>query len=199
MSGASDDFLRRKKMTKPVLTKADFVVRYAANEFGNHSPTWDTVADWRAERGYPYTGLYHIRNRVAGGPTYYNVPGVMLYRVWQEVLDTGVAPETLYISEMCPTQHTEIQGEVMRWTNGLYLLYSRVKRPMREALVLKSEIAQGIIALELLRFFMCPNSLEWLWHLLDNYKDHVVEFTTFDCNWGTLPNYNTVYWEVRLY
>ena len=185
-------------MHSPVLTKKDFVRRYAAGEFGNASPTWSNYRDWAADVGWRYGELFHIRNRIVGGPTWYNVPVADLRAAW----NSAVAPcgsSLLYISAMAPTEKTLFQGEVMRGLKHLDLTFTTVAKPMRDALRERVETVSGIIALELLRHFLCPNSYDWLWHLLDEYRDHVVEFSTYNVNWGTLPNFNTVFWEVRKY
>jgi len=179
----------------PVLTKADFVERYIRGEFGNHSPTWGTRQEYLADG---YKGLVHIRNRVAGARTWYNVPPEGFERAWAEALRYYRADQ-LYISAMAPTDKTVFQGEVQRGLWGLDLYYSCVARPMREALRLQGRTVRGVFALCLLQRFLCPNSYEWLQVLLDRYPDHVVEFSTYSVNWGTLPGYNTVFWEVRLY
>ena len=59
--------------------------------------------------------------------------------------------------------------------------------------------ARGIMALALLRRYLCPNSYDWMMTLLDRYPDHIVEFNTYSVNWGVLPGFNTAFWEVRLY
>lgn len=187
---------------QPVLTKKDFVRRYAEGEFGNCSPTWNTLEDWLRE--VPNTRdhfhrKFHIRNQIPGGSTYYNLSVINVFGTWNELRQSGVNESTLYISEMCPTEKTLIQGEVMRSIHGLCLYYSTIAKPMREALKEKSREATGIMASCLLKTYLCPNSLDWLHILLDRYPGHVVEFTTLSTCWGTLPNFNTLFWEVRSY
>jgi hypothetical protein len=71
--------------------------------------------------------------------------------------------------------------------------------PMREALVVESKTTVGIQAKMLLDWALNSASREWLDYLLDTYKDHVIEFSAFDCCWGTVPRQNAVWWEVRKY
>ena len=171
--------------------------RYAAGEFGNASPTWDGIDGFGLSK---YRGLVHIRNRVAGGPTWYDIPWFAAWAYWyQLVVEQGVHPSSLYISAMAPTEQTLFQGEVQRGLWGLDLLYTTVAKPMRDALACYSRQARGIIAVCLLRHFLCPRSYDWLMYLLDAYPDHVVEFSTYSVEWGTVPGYNSVFWEVRLY
>lgn len=167
------------------------------SEFGNSAPTWNSPSEWRLSHK---PGWFHIRNRVAGGPTWYNVKDDVLEPQWEQCVSEGCDPSLLYISAMAPTELTLVQGEVMNGPGaGLYLFYSRVAKPMRDALKAESHTLEGIMATRLLRHFMCPNSFDWMMALLDRYEDHVVEFSTYDCEWGTLPGFNTVFWEVRLY
>lgn len=185
-------------LPRPVLTKHDFVRRYAKGEFGNASPTWDDIQDLGDSE---YDGLVHIRNRVAGGPTWYNIPSFPdAGEKWFDLTeDQGVDPASLYISAMAPTEKTLFQGEVIQGLKGLDLTYTTVAKPMRDALREQTNNAQGIRALTLLRHFLCSRSWDWMVYLLDAYLDHAIEFSTYSVNWGTLPGYNTVFWEVRLY
>lgn len=150
----------------------------------------------------PDDALYHIRNRVAGAQTWYNVPPEDLADVWyqQACKPFGEFSESqLYISEMAPTTLTLIQGEVMRDVGGLYLYYSTVAKPMRDSLKEGGREAKGLMALGLLRGYLNHNSYNWLEGLLDAYPDHVVEFSCYAKQWGTVPGHNTVFWEVRQY
>lgn len=187
---------------RPVLTKSDFVRRYAAGEFGNCAPTWNNLTEWeQRDNRFKSSDLYHIRNRVAGGPTWYDVKGCDLCRYWEHACERQ-DPSTLYISSMVPkdVEHTLLlQGEVWRTAGGLYLTYSQVALPMREALTRETKHAEGLAAVILLAKYLCPNSQDWLEYLLDEYDEHVVEFSTFRKQWGTLPHYNTLFWEVRKY
>lgn len=191
------DYLSSGSGFPPVRTKRDFVKRYEQGEFGNCAPTWNTLHEF-LDSGYT-GGLIHIRNRIAGGKTWYNVAPNDVDLYWTEALSSGLAPKDLYISAMCPTEKTLIQGEVYLTEEGINLYYSKVAKPMREALKEEAHNLTGLIALMELQRYLCPNSMEWMRTLLDRYPHHVIEFTTLSTNWGTLPRYNTLFWEVRLY
>lgn len=177
----------------PVLTKRDFVRRFQRGEFGNRNLVWDTLDEY-LESGYK--GLIHFRNRIAGGPTIYNVPRERALDLWKEQRGNG----DWYFAAMAPHNKNLIQGEVQRTHVGLELWYSTERGlPMRDALGSSGQRAYGIIGVSLLKSLMCPNSYEWLNVLLDRYDGHVVEFSTFSCEWGTIEGFNSVFWEVRLY
>jgi len=189
---------------RPVLFKRDFVRRYSLGEFGNRSPTWDTFDEWRnfVQEAYSSPDLaqessqrYHLRNRVAGGATHYDLSAYSAYARWQDQADRT----QWYLSEMAPTEKTLFQGEVVETEQGLTLFYSTVAKPMRESLALGGTSVKGVLVTMLLRRYLCPNSLDWLYTLLERYPEHVVEFSTYATNWGTLPRFNTVFWEVRKY
>ncbi len=182
----------------PVKTKRDFVRRYAKGEFGNASPTWDTLNSWIHDYK-PHDKFYHIRNRVAGGPTWYNIPVRKLINRWNKIVCGGVDPKSLYISAMAPTEKTILQGEVRRSERGLELTYTRVKKPMRDALAEETLTVYGYKARCILESVMAPGEFDWLCELLDNYEDHTVEFSVYSEPWGTIPNCRTVWWEVRRY
>lgn len=183
----------------PVLTKHDFVKRFAAGEFGNRGPMWNTWFDWLKETTECRNSiLFHIRNRVAGAQTWYNVPKYKMADAWVEAT-SKFDPSQLYIAEMAPTDRTVIQGEVMQTERGLYFYYSTVKKPMREALAERPCEAIGLVASTMLRHYMDHMSWEWLNLLLRRYPEHVVELSVYGVNWGTIPNRNTVVWEVRRY
>ena len=182
----------------PVLTKRDFVRRYNGGEFGNHSPTWDTLREF-LNSNYQ-GGLIHLRNRIAGGKTWYNVAPNDVDLYWTEALSSGLSPNDLYISAMCPTEKTVLQGEIMQSEKGgLSLYYSRIAKPMRDALRENSHTITGSVAQKFLQFFFCNTSYEWMETLLERYPDHALEFTALSCNWGTVSGQNVLWWEVRQY
>lgn len=175
----------------PVLSKADFARRYKEGEFGNASPTWDTVDEFcKSDRN----GIFHLRNRRSGGPTLYNTN-------WHEIVDVAASmpEEDFYVSEMAPHHLGTIQGEVSATPEGLYLMWTWAKKPMRESLADTRFHYLGLETVLILQHYFNPLSFDWLLVLLDRYPDHVVEFSCFSQNWGTLPRYNVVFWEVRKY
>ena len=186
----------------PVLTKRDFVRRYEVGEFGNASPTWrglNTMENSGVLEGKPDGTLFHIRNRVKGGPTWYDIRVEDLADKWHEVIEGGVAADSLYISEMAPTEKTILQGEIFYNEQGITLHYSKERLTMRDALKKNCQNASGIIALRLLDYYLNPVSMDWMEVLINRYPGHVIEFSTYSTCWGTLPGYNTVVWEVRQY
>ncbi len=183
---------------RPVMTKRDFVYRYKKGEFGNAAPTWDYVIDFISDPNTP-SGPFHLRNRIVGGPTYYDLSEHELVEKYQLCLANGGRSGDYYVSAMAPTEKTVIQGEVMQGYNSLNLHYSTIKKPMRDALSLKARTVVGVHARMMLDQTMCPNSRGWLDILLDRYHGHVIEFSVYDCEWGTVPGFNTVFWEVRNY
>lgn len=182
---------------KPVLTKRDFVRRFMLGEFGNKGPNWDTLEEYEASG---YTGLVHLRNRIAGGPTWYDIESRQVSAMYRHVLNIGVvSAKNLYLAGMAPTHETLFQGEVQQSERGLDLYFSTVRKPMRDSLREGGQQVSGILSTVLLRHYLCPNSLDWLYTLLERYPLHVIEFSTYAVNWGTLPHFNTVFWEVRRY
>ena len=185
---------------KPVLTKQDFVRRYAAGEFGNMPPTWQTLEEYLRSG---YVGLIHIRNRTKGGQTWYNVPHTEVENLWNKLIKTaaenGVSPKTLYISGMGPEDKKIFQGEVQRGLWGLDLHYNLEALPMRLVSPKDWYNTRGLTANLLIDSYMCQRSNQWLEYLLEEYPGHVIEFSTYSMQWGNVPGYNTVFWEVRNY
>ena len=178
---------------KPVLTKKDFVRRYKSGEFGNASPSWEAreIALITPRPG----ALYHLRNKTVAGKTHYNLS-------WKQ-LNTAVSrlvnKQNWYISEMAPHESTIIQGETQRSIGGLYLRYTFDKRPMRDAWQYHEAHAYNLTAQQILADYLDQQSFEHLRDLLEYYVGHIIEFSTFGVEWGTVPGFRTVIWEVRRY
>ena len=188
------ELLDREKPAKPVNTKADFYRRFMRGEFGNHTPMWDSLDDWRSAK---YTGLIAIRTVTPGGRCDYNVPPDEVEARTQEFLRQGW--NKLHWSAMAPSEHTLVQGEVVRTHFGLTAFVSRHRSPMRESLKRAGVHISGLLAKLQLQHFLCAASWEWLQHLLDSYPGHIVEFSTFPRPCGVIRSMNTIFWEVRNY
>ena len=191
----------------PVKNKKNFVARYMEGEFGNRSPTWGTLEEFLEEKkhkrphGYDYSpGNFHLRNRVTSGDTWYDLSSEQVEECWNLAADDkGLKPEDLYISEMAPTDRTTLQGEIQQTDRGTELYGTNVRLPMRDALRLSAFTLTGLQAVSSLVRYCDANSLEWINILLARYPGHVIEFSSYNRSWGTVPNRNTVIWEVRLY
>jgi hypothetical protein len=199
----------------PVLSKPDFVQRYKLGEFGNASPTWDTYKEfhecqWPDSRRFD---RFHLRSRKPGGEGFYNLSWIDLMSRW---MGSG-NPSQFYASAMAPEHRKTLQGEVCyveSWDPqggnrkpGLYLWYNTEQLPMRDGMAVAQSQegyqyrmnADMLRARLLLRHHLCANSYDWLFTLLDRYPDHVIEFSSYEIEWGTVPGFNTVFWEVRKY
>lgn len=198
---------------KPVLTKRDFVKRFQTGEFGNAPPTWNSLEEWfntlpvgdSRKRLWDAQNSpiprYHLRNKKAQGDTFYNLGALDLYLLWTTQPELWTE---FYVSEMAPHKDQTIQGEVRlsyHGRGGLELFYTSVKLPMRDALKVEQQTAQGLEAEGLLQRNLSPGDVDWIKELLLEYPDHTVEFTGFSRPWGTLAEYGyrAVIWEVRAY
>jgi hypothetical protein len=188
---------------RPVCNKSDFVRRYQNGEFGNASISWPSVAAWveadEQQGGERDKNLYHMRNRIAGGPTMYNLHRNELKRFSQA---PWAQRPNWYVSMMAPHDETVIQGELRLAPCGLEVFYSDTREPMRPSLLSpRARTVQGLTAVGLLRRSMDPGSFDWVQELLVNYPGHTIEFSVFRRPWGTLAGlgYRTVIWEVRFY
>jgi hypothetical protein len=190
----------------PVLTKTDFVRRFEEGEFGNRSPTWKSLREFYVALeegvGQPVSlkDTFHLRNRIKGGKSWYNVPSIKVLEVANQAIKAREATqESLYVAAMCPTSKTTLVGEVFRGVGGLNLSYRTEAVTMRDAMALGFKFEKGYVANVILKTKMDVSSYEWLNYLLDTYEDHVVEFTTLSTCWGLIPRFNTLFWEVRKY
>ena len=108
-----------------VKTKVDFVSRYRQHEFGNRTRTWESMIEFDRNMPKNMTVKCHIRNRVAGGPTWYNIAVPRVLSKCKEVIGNGdITEENIYISEMAPHEEMgTIQGNVIETAKGLHLEY----------------------------------------------------------------------------
>lgn len=178
-------------MTTAIKRKSQMYELYHRGTFGNKNRNWLTLEDYLAS---DFHGLVALRETgKVGGKCYYNLDrnGVLAH--------IPEFPKGYNISEMLPSDKLLLQGEIQRDSQGLYLFYSKALAPMRDALKQSPQHARGVAVTMILQHYLDPSSLEDIYSLLDNYPDHVIEFSTYSCKVGEIPNRNTVIWEVRQY
>ena len=158
---------------------------------GNYPRAWSTI-DAVEQSGFD--GLVSLRSLERSSPLkLYHVPAkslrCTLADVPQCLLDRGVT-----YCEAPPDDKRTIQGEY----DGENLFYSFDPTPMRIALERSGKQVHGLTARLLLRHYLDPADLDWLDALIEQYPDHVIEFSGFRVRCGTL-NTRMIVWEVRAY
>ena len=187
----------KHKMARPVQTKWDFVPRFLKGEFGNTTPSWGTVKEYK-ESNYCHQ-LVHVRNRIPRGVDWPNVAPTDLDLIVTKALAMGYMSRGLYFSWMGPDHLKTFQGEVSTSHRHVDLSYTLLRLPMRLAFNKQRINEAGLRAIRVLKYYMSSVSYDWLCYLFDEYPGHVVEFSTYSVCWGTVPGFDTVFWEVRNY
>jgi len=180
-------------MTK-ITSRHQALALFKQGHYGNAVPSWT----YKEFINQPLPGLFSVRYRGGIGGS-----GICEYlKTYKEALEitrkSSYPSKNFFYNQSCPDHRLAIQGEMRRTVQGLYLFYSMAKLPMREALK-DGKHAEGLRAKMMLEHFCDPSSLNDIYWLLDKYEDASLEFTTWSCCFGTLPNRNTVVWEVRHY
>ena len=155
-----------------------------AGKFGNTARNWGSYREL-VESGY--RGLVGVRSLVPGG-------AFRAYTPFDQVKD-----EAAVYSEMQKDEGILLQGEVYRSVEGLYLFASKAKTHMRAALKEAGKHYWLSSALAEIQTVMWPTDYDCIHWLLTEYYDSVVEFSVYDIAVGTVPNRNTIIWEVRNY
>jgi len=177
---------------QPVLTKADFYRRFLTGEFGNRGGIWSSFKElWDSG----YGGLVMVRSQRPGGICEANLTTAEAWTINQK----HGHRERLTFSAMCPHDRQTINGELHRDHRGLCLMYSHVKKPMRDSLREGGRQVFGLTAQHALRANVYAPDYEWLMELLELYPGHVIEFTAFEIFWGVLPRSKCSVWECRNY
>ena len=179
------------------------LARWSRGEFGNKLEMWESIEDFYAalDSGEWRTcDRVVIRSRDVDQPfcVYDILPWEVAGYVSSFVLE-GADRKKLYLnSSECENRFLVIQGEVMRSHRGLELHYSTHPKKMRQALEIEARDAHGLAAKIVLETKLPPGDFDWIMELLDEYPDHVVEFSTWSVPYGTYPRC-TIVWEVRSY
>lgn len=167
-----------------------------AGKLGNFAQVWGSL-DEALSSGY--TGIFSIRSLETSNPIRrYHVP----YEELQATYDAIPADRKSAGMTFCqapPDDKRTIQGELMRDVGGLYFFYSTLPLVMRDALDQDGKHARGLQAKMLLQHYLEPVDYDMLMDLLDEYPDHVIEFSAFTVPVGVMPHRRTIIWEIRKY
>lgn len=183
-------------MASAIETKRTMYRLYEQNAFGNRPQTWNSLADLLQTGG---DGPFAVRCRRPNHPLF-------LFMIPRSEIEAVVKRESekynLREDELCfirplPEFSRTIQGELCYTQHGkLSLFYSAEPTHMRAALANSGKSVFGLQAVMTLKGNLDPGDVEHLYSLLDEYPDHVVEFTGFTQKVG-LQNSRMVVWECR--
>lgn len=111
----------------------------------------------------------------------------------------GADPTFIVYCQQSPpcTMNAEVTGTAVRPILRYHLNQGMSNR---EAMLDSGAVdVEGLRALCVLRSFLTPSSFDDVCELLDEWPDHVIEFTTFHSPLGWARGRNHVVWEVRDY
>jgi hypothetical protein len=147
--------------------------------------------------------LFGIRCYMPGAHCKIGIEWEALGYYWNKLIIANKCdPSDLYVNISPGIDSVLLNGEYLGLSqSGLrnVLYFSTDKLAMRDGLKKSGRTITGLATIDICRRLMDQQSFSDLMWLDENYNDHVIEFTVFDQNIGTLPNRNTMFWEVRAY
>ncbi len=164
-------------------------------KLGNTNPNFLSLAEWLPHKNM--TELWGVRVYKVGDPRF--LTNIHKDDVEKYVKDNFTDGE--YLISAMVDKHVVFRGDI--WESviqpaGLYIYGTRNNTlPWRDALKYTGRHYSGIIASTILRHYCDPDSLDNIYRLLEEYPEHVIEVSVCDKNIGTVPNRNTIIWEVR--
>ncbi len=185
---------------RKILNKAECYALYEAGLFGNKAFTWNSYEEIIKSN---WNGGVCMRSKkgVARREVRYNLKLENVPENIEQFKKLGISENMIGFNQSMPDEHLILQGEVMRYEKGLWLLYSTVKKPMNQALAESKDEISGIEASKKLTDSLSKESYTDLENLLKRFPTSVVEFSTYKIPVGNMAdkNRNTVIWEVRNY
>lgn len=176
-------------------SKADNIFALQHGLFGNAPQQWQRLGDVIEENEDGWYTPIVARPRVKGGRCIYDTTPMDIAVMHGKAI---LNMEDYYYNQPIDPSTVTLNAELARLHCGLHLFYSTARMHMRPSLREDPHVANGLVALEIVRHFACARGYAVIMELLDLYPDHVVEFTCMDKAYGTL-GWNTVVWEVRNY
>lgn len=172
-------------------------------EFGNRLRQWETVEELLGSDFRGRVALRYRDGRGGGGRCEYHVPVWQARHRMRQWVAEGLEEGRIYFSEMAPDEKIVLQGELIpdgRW--GWALFYSRLKKPMREALAAGPENYFGPGSLLLLQAAMGGReSGDWgdFSGQMERWPESAIEFSIYSVFLGNVPRRRVIVWEVRNY
>lgn len=179
-------------MKEPITNKSQMYQKLLSGAFGNVCKSWSNVQDFLAAGPHPAGSVFAVRTLIRNGTFFSPQPA-------DKVVETCSRLMCGYnIVINLPDHKLVIQGEVCR-NPDLRLYYSTVTKSMRAALLEDGKSVRGLTAKMILEHYLDASSYEDLMVLLEQYPDHVVEFSVHRVPVGVDRRRRCIFWEVRRY
>jgi hypothetical protein len=189
--------LRKVIRNKEILTKNDFYSFYYKNPLINKLPMWENYSALLKDN---YRGKVGMRySKGIGRKTRFNVSFYKIPKIIKKFEKEGFCGDDISFVMAQPDEKIILLGELKLTEKGIYLMYSQIKKPMKEALNEKTEHVFGLRAKFLLEKYLFPQSYSDIETLLELFPESIIEFTAYSIPFGILPNRNTIIWEIRNY
>lgn len=183
-----------------ILTKAQMYSALGAGAFGNTVDQWLSVTQWSASSAADDVPEWGVRTMTFGGPCRLFCPTAEVASTFRQFESQG---HRCQISPMVDSFATVTMfAEVYEGPFGLTLegcQFPGKGAHWREAMCDRRSSWSGSLAWAILAQHLNPNSMDDLRILLDQYPEHVIEFSVLDRCFGTVPHRNAIIWEVRSY
>jgi hypothetical protein len=181
-----------------VKTKQMSFELWHAGAFGNKLRSWNSLDELLLDK---YDGKVSMRYKgtITGKAFFcYEVPVKDIPQRMEQWINQGAIKQLITFNEDAPDRNLILQGEIQRDWRTYSLTYSTEKEKMRIA-IKNARHASGVAATVIMTSCLDPSSWSDMQALLDIYKDHVVEFSTYSQDLGSVLGRNTIIWEVRHY
>lgn len=206
-----------------IKTKREFLDLYQSDKLGNKIRSWPTL---KALEASDYKGRVTIRSRQRSWKTLYNISiGEAHYQVVYNggndyYFNESAPDDRLILQGEYWNDHTRYlmysraslpMKDALALPLGQHDLTPYFTEAYKRGWVEKDWLkccpnggqerfqAEGLRAEMLLKASMNTNSWEDFQILRDEYPGHIIEFSCYDCELGSIPGRNTLVWEVRKY
>jgi len=143
---------------------------------------------------------YKDRNKLSGKNFLaYDITKNMIKPTINKWVNQGAKEENIFINQSQNDNNIIVQGELTINEYGYYFYHSFLKEKIRIALKKDGKVIHGLQVSLLLKRIMDINSYNDTIELLETYPNHIIELSIYNHYTGTIPNRNTIIWEVRAY